>query len=137
MKTIKRYENRKLYDTDSKKYVSLSSISEMVRQGEEVEVIDNKTGDDLTSNILTQIILEEGKKGNSHISSSTLHELIRWGNELVDNSVGQVRDGVDRLVQNSVRRLIPLSSNEEVQQLRTRVNELETVLDKLLQKLDK
>jgi LytS/YehU family sensor histidine kinase len=116
--------------------VSLSSIAELVRNGEEVEVIDRTSGENITATILTQIILDEGKKGNSHISSSTLHELIRWGNDLVDNSVDQVRDGVDRLVHNSVRKLIPLTSNNEVNQLRTRVQELETVLDKLLKKLE-
>ena len=54
MKTIKRYANRKLYDTERSSYVTLDEIAEMVRTGEDLEIVDQKTGEDLTSVTLTQ-----------------------------------------------------------------------------------
>ncbi|MEO1271751.1 MAG: polyhydroxyalkanoate synthesis regulator DNA-binding domain-containing protein [Myxococcota bacterium] len=63
-KVIKRYSNRKLYDTDRSRYVTLDEISEMVKAGEDVQILDNKTGVDLTSVTLTQIIYEDQKKIN-------------------------------------------------------------------------
>ena len=69
---IKRYENRKLYDTEASAYVSLADVAALVRRGETVEVIDKATGKDLTAQILTQIILEEGKHGQSAISTEVL-----------------------------------------------------------------
>ena len=70
---IKRYDNRKLYDTETSEYVSLSDIADLVRGGETVEVVDNVTGPDITDQTLTQIILEEGKSGrtSSRRTSST------------------------------------------------------------------
>jgi polyhydroxyalkanoate synthesis repressor PhaR len=59
---IKRYANRKLYDTQHSRYVTLDQISEMIRAGDEVKVIDNKSKEDLTSVTLAQIIFEEEKK---------------------------------------------------------------------------
>ena len=63
-KIVKRYANRKLYDTDRSCYVTLDDISEMIRSGEEVTVIDNKSGQDLTTVTLAQIIFEAEKKQN-------------------------------------------------------------------------
>jgi polyhydroxyalkanoate synthesis repressor PhaR len=65
MRTIKRYSNRKLYDTQEKKYVTLDGIAELIRQGEDVEVIENDTGEDLTAVTLSQIIFEQQKRGSS------------------------------------------------------------------------
>lgn len=63
-KIVKRYANRKLYDTERSCYVTLDDISTMIKSGEEVQVIDNKTGDDLTSVTLAQIIFETEKKAH-------------------------------------------------------------------------
>ena len=68
VKTIKRYGNRKLYDTHQSRYVTLEEISRMVRSGEEIRVIDNKTQEDLTSVTLAQIMLEEVSR---HLSGPT------------------------------------------------------------------
>ena len=59
IRLIKRYESRKLYDTEESRYVSLDEIAEWVRTGQEVKVIDNASADDVTAQTLTQIILEE------------------------------------------------------------------------------
>ena len=63
-KIVKRYANRKLYDTERSCYVTLDDISTMIKTGEEVQVIDNKSGDDLTSVTLAQIIFETEKKAH-------------------------------------------------------------------------
>lgn len=132
---VKRYENRKLYNTNAKAYVSLAKVANMIRRGDQVQVIDNVSGEDISAQVLTQIILEEGKKGATPISSATLHELIRWGNDVVESSLDQVSDGVDRLIHQSVRRLFPVADNAEVEQLKTRVKELESAVEKLLNQL--
>lgn len=65
MRTIKRYSNRKLYDTQEKKYITLDTIAELIRAGEDVEVIENDTGEDLTAVTLSQIIFEQQKRSSS------------------------------------------------------------------------
>ncbi len=136
MRLIKRYDNRKLYDTTAKSYISMDDITRTIREGDTVRVVENSSGDDITAKVLTQIILEEGKNSGSPISEATLHELIRWGESVVEKGVGPIRDGLDKLVHNSIQRLLPLSSNSEVDMLRARIGELEGALAQLLQKLE-
>lgn len=81
MPVIKRYPNRKLYDTDTKQYITLEGIAELIRQGKEVHVIDNSTGEDLTALTLTQIILEQEKKQTGFLSRSVLAGLIQAGGD--------------------------------------------------------
>ncbi|MFT3917421.1 MAG: polyhydroxyalkanoate synthesis regulator DNA-binding domain-containing protein [Anaeromyxobacteraceae bacterium] len=97
-KIIKRYTNRKLYDTVESRYVTLDEIAEMIKAGAEVKVIDNRTKDDLTSVTLAQIIFEEEKK-TSKMSLETLRDLIRYGGEvaqrLVEGARGDLRGKVE------------------------------------------
>jgi polyhydroxyalkanoate synthesis repressor PhaR len=97
-KVIKRYTNRKLYDTVESRYVTLDEIAEMIKGGAEVKIVDNRTKDDLTSITLAQIIFEEEKK-TSRMSLKTLLGLIRHGSEvaqqLVDGAGGDLRGKVD------------------------------------------
>lgn len=81
-RTIKRYSNRKLYDTESSKYVTLEEIAHMVKAGEEIVIIDNKTKDDLTSVTLTQIIYEEEKR-KSRMPLGMLRSLITSSGDAV------------------------------------------------------
>jgi polyhydroxyalkanoate synthesis repressor PhaR len=81
-KVIKRYTNRKLYDTVESRYVTLEEIGEMVKAGAEVKIIDNRTKDDLTSVTLAQIIFEEEKK-TSKMPLSMLRDIIRTGGDSV------------------------------------------------------
>jgi polyhydroxyalkanoate synthesis repressor PhaR len=74
-RVIKRYSNRKLYDTDSSKYVTLEEIARMIKAGDEVVIIDNKTKDDLTAITLTQIIYEEEKR-KSRMPLGMLRQMI-------------------------------------------------------------
>src|SRR3569833_4290351 len=64
---IKRYANRKLYDTEHSRYVTLDQISEMIRNGDDVKIVDNKTKEDLTTVSLAQIIFEEEKQQRSFL----------------------------------------------------------------------
>ncbi len=85
-KVIKRYTNRKLYDTVESRYVTLDEIAEMIKAGAEVKIIDNRTKEDLTSVTLAQIIFEEEKK-TSKMSLETLRDLIRHGGEVAQRFV--------------------------------------------------
>jgi polyhydroxyalkanoate synthesis repressor PhaR len=94
---IKRYSNRKLYDTKDSKYVTLLQIAEMVRGGEEVQIIDNNTKDDLTEITLAQIIYEEQKAHSRSVPLQTLKELIHTRTEKV----------LENLREGPIGRLIP------------------------------
>ncbi len=73
---IKKYANRRLYDTDRSSYITLDDLSQMIREGREVEVIDAKSGEDITHQVLTQIIVEEEADGGGMLPVSFLRELI-------------------------------------------------------------
>jgi polyhydroxyalkanoate synthesis repressor PhaR len=79
---IKRYANRKLYDTQHSRYVTLEQISEMIRAGDDVKIVDNKTKEDLTSVTLAQIIFEEEKKQRSFLPLTAMRNIIQNGGEL-------------------------------------------------------
>ncbi len=129
IRVIKRYESRKLYDTEESRYVSLDDIAEWVRDGQNVQVIDNATSDDVSSQILTQIIHEEGKRGTSFLPTELLHELVRGGERLVTNGVDKVQDRFEGLVRRSIDRLGPVKqAREEMVHLRDRLAELERTL---------
>ena len=73
---VKKYANRRLYNTATSSYVTLDDLSQMVRQGEHFVVYDAKSGEDLTRSVLTQIILEEDSKGRNLLPISFLRQLI-------------------------------------------------------------
>ena len=74
---LKKYANRRLYDTDKSKYVTLNEVAERIRNGQQVEVVDAKTKADVTASILTQIVLEEAKKENV-LLPVPLPKRLRW-----------------------------------------------------------
>jgi polyhydroxyalkanoate synthesis repressor PhaR len=82
VRVIKRYANRKLYDTRDSKYITLDRIAELVRNGEEVKVLDNRSKDDLTKLTLAQIIYEEQKSGHATAwSVQSLRGFIQQGRQ--------------------------------------------------------
>jgi len=89
-RVVKRYSNRKLYDTRESRYVTLLQIAEMVRAGEEVQIIDNATKDDLTEVTLAQIIYEEQKQHSRSVPLATLRDLIHQRGERL---MTQLREG--------------------------------------------
>lgn len=84
MLVIKRYPNRKLYDTEAKRYVTLEGIAELIQRGEELHVVDHETGEDLTTVTLSQIIFEQEKKRAGFLPKSILSNLIRTGSDTLD-----------------------------------------------------
>ena len=81
MPVIKRYPNRKLYDTEAKQYITLDGIAGLIREGQEVSVIDHATGEDLTAVTLTQIIFEQEKKRKGFLPQTVLTGLIQAGGD--------------------------------------------------------
>lgn len=79
MHTIKKYTNRKMYDTHDKRYVTMAQLSELIKQGEEVMVIDNRTGEDITTAIISQLIGRDNKEKDKAVSSQLLMQLLRKG----------------------------------------------------------
>ncbi len=77
---LKRYENRRIYNLQQKKYVNLNDINEMIKKGEKVVIIDNKTGEDITNQILLQIIYNIALENLSIFSSAFLHKVIELEN---------------------------------------------------------
>jgi polyhydroxyalkanoate synthesis repressor PhaR len=97
---IKRYSNRKLYDTQESRYVTLEEIEEMIRGGKEISVVDAATGEDLTSVTLTQIILENERNHRTALPSAFLHQLIKHGEAWQDFVQRSVRSSLEGLISN-------------------------------------
>ncbi len=134
-RTIKRYENRKLYDTEDRQYVSLDDIAALVRRGIDVQVVDNATGDDITTQTLTQVIFEEGKKGRNPLSKDVLHEVIRFGNTIIDGGIQQVRQGLNLIMPNSLNKLFGATNaldGDNLKQLKEKVESLEAIIKTLV-----
>ena len=81
MIVVKRYPNRKLYNTEAKRYVTLEGIADLIREGEEVQILDHSTGEDLTAVTLTQIIYEQEKKEGGFLPRPLLTGLIQSGGQ--------------------------------------------------------
>jgi polyhydroxyalkanoate synthesis repressor PhaR len=79
---IKRYQNRKLYDTSARRYITLDGIAQLIRQGNNVQIIDNVTEEDLTNVTLMQIIMEQEKKKSGFLPLSILVGLIQAGENI-------------------------------------------------------
>jgi len=105
---IKRYANRKLYNTQTSRYITLKGIAELVESGEDVTVIDNETGEDITSVALSQILVDS-ERSNQPMSRTLLSGLIQRGGDAL---YGALRKGVDDAsegieeVRRNVRRLV-------------------------------
>jgi len=87
--TIKKYANRRLYDTESSAYITLDRLAQMVREGREFEVVDAKSGEDITRQVLTQIIVEEEARGTTMLPISFLKQLIGLYGNSMQNFVPQ------------------------------------------------
>ena len=94
---IKRYSNRKLYDTQESRYVTLEELEELIRAGKEISVVDVSTGEDLTSVTLAQIILENERNHRATLPTAFLHQLIKHGEawqDFVQRSLKSSLDGI-------------------------------------------
>ena len=80
---VKKYANRRLYDTEQSSYVSLDHVADIIKQGRQVEVVDAKSNQDVTAFVLTQIIMEEARKKNILLPVPLLHLIIRYGDNVL------------------------------------------------------
>lgn len=124
--TIKKYANRRLYNTATSSYVTLEHLAAMVKDGTEFNVYDAKTGEDLTRGVLTQIILEEeGKGGENLLPVNFLRQIIGfYGNNMqwlvpqyLDHTIKSLTDNQDKFgqyMQNAFTGIFPFQALEEV-----------------------
>ena len=117
-RVIKRYANRKLYDTQHSRYVTLEQISEMIREGDDVKIIDNKSKEDLTSVTLAQIIFEEEKKQKSFLPLQAMRNIIQTGGESINQLVSQAQHRIGE-AQRKVTDILPHSHESESNQGQT------------------
>jgi polyhydroxyalkanoate synthesis repressor PhaR len=112
-KVIKRYTNRKLYDTVESRYVTLDEIAEMVKRGVEVKIVDNRSKEDLTSVTLAQIVFEEEKKKNQ-MPLSLLREIIKHPGESLSGFIkSEVNPRVQSLKEEAGSRLDKILRRED------------------------
>jgi polyhydroxyalkanoate synthesis repressor PhaR len=83
MIVLKKYANRRLYDTHKSAYVTLGEVADTIRQGKTIKAVDAKSKEDVTAFVLTQIILEEAKKNNALLPAPLLHMVIRYGENVL------------------------------------------------------
>jgi len=133
LKTIKRYPNRKLYDTERSRYITLVDIANYLRKGGEVRVVDSKSGQDITSVTLAQVLLGEEKKSRADVSLQRLRDMIQTGGEYIQKKLGtnvtNLRDEAERTVQR-------LMKGEPAEELHEFVENTQKAYDDLQQKMD-
>ena len=111
MQTIKKYANRKLYHTNRKQYITLDGIAELIRTGEQIQVVDNETGDDITASILAQVVAQTRWRGL--LPAHVLTDLIQAGGE----TIAEMRRSIwDRLGGTAV---VDAEISRRLEQLRT------------------
>lgn len=128
---VKRYGggSRKLYDTEESRYVALDEVAGWVREGQDVRVVDSASGEDVTGQVLAQIIFEGEKRGASLLSTDLFHDLIRRGEAALHARVEQLQEGVDRLMKDAVDHLPPVrGAKGEMEALREGIEGLERAL---------
>jgi polyhydroxyalkanoate synthesis repressor PhaR len=122
---VKKYANRRLYNTGSSRYVTLDDLSRMVRQGQHFVVHDAKTGEDLTRSILTQIILEEDSKGRNLLPIGFLRQLISFYDdslraflprylELSMENFASNQEQIRRYIEGTLGRFFPMNQFEDM-----------------------
>lgn len=95
-RTVKKYANRRLYDTEASRHVTLDGIRQLVAGGEDVVVIDDTTGEDITRSILLQVISEQEQGGRPILSAEMLRHIIRfYGNPLQELMGGYLERSLD------------------------------------------
>jgi polyhydroxyalkanoate synthesis repressor PhaR len=137
---IRKYANRRLYDTSSRRYINLDEIAELIRQGRSVQVVDAKTGEDLTRVILTQIIMEDARDQPTGLPLELLRQLIvasdRTGREFIMWYLKSAFDAYHRVQETAlspfraVKNLFAGPEESELEELRRRVAEMEVRLGK-------
>jgi polyhydroxyalkanoate synthesis repressor PhaR len=107
---IKKYENRRLYDTAASRYVNLDEVAQMVRDGAEVEIVDASTGEDLTRLILTQIIMENAKGRDSAFPLDMLRQMVMASGATSQETLLKYMKSTLDMYQNAFRAFSPAAT---------------------------
>lgn len=108
---VKRYGNRKLYDTSESRYVTLEEIGRWVKAGEDVSIVENDSGEDLTAVTFAQIILEEERRNNGLLPLRVLRDLIQHGEQAFQEIAAMADRGIEAI------RNVPERATRRVQEL--------------------
>src|SRR5579884_1089330 len=128
---IRKYENRRLYDTANSRYVNLDEIAQMVRDGADVQVVDAASGEDLTRLVLTQIIVEDVKTPDSGFPLDVLRQMVMASGRVSRETAGRYMKAMVDIYQNAYRdfmqSMIGGAPGEQatIQEMRRRIEELE------------
>ncbi len=128
---VKRYGNRKLYDTSESRYVTLDEIGRWVKAGEDVKILENDTGEDLTAVTFAQIILEEERRKSGLLSLRMLREIIQHGEAALQGLAATVDRGME------VIRSAPERAGRRVQELvhvSDRLGQLQHIVDETVRR---
>lgn len=141
---IKKYANRKLYDTRTSKYVTLESIADLVRAGHDIRVVDRDTGNDITQVVLSQIVLTEEKRGPQGLVDAGADALHERGQALLDyvrktlnvpgdlaSEVERRRSGIESMVDDAIVRTLQrlkLPTRRDIDRLSERIDRLSAEL---------
>ena len=128
---VKRYGNRKLYDTSESRYVTLEEIGRWVKAGEEVKILENDTGEDLTAVTFAQIILEEERRKSGLLSLPVLRDIIQRGEAALQGIAATVDRSIDAI------RTAPERAKSRVQELvqvADRLGELQKSVDETIRR---
>jgi hypothetical protein len=137
---IKKYANRKLYDTRTSRYITLEGISRLVREGAEIEVVDRESGRDLTPLVLSQIVTTEEKRGGeepnggAHRSSAALLDYVRTALNvpaaIVGTEMEKRRGDLDEAIETTLRRL-SIPTRRDIERMERRLDQIARRLDQL------
>ncbi len=139
---IKKYANRKLYDTQTSRYITLDGISELVRDGRDIQVLDRESGRDLTPLILSQIVMSEEKRGGGTEDATGGERIQERGQALIDyvrrtlsvpaaivgGEVGRRKDDFEELVEAAVEQAmqrLSIPSRRDIETLNERLDRLD------------
>ena len=128
---VKRYSNRKLYDTSESRYVTLDEIGRWVKAGEEVKIVENESGEDLTAVTFAQIILEEERRKTGLLSLRLMRDLIQHGEAALANLAATVGSGIEAIrtaPERAGRRL------QELTQVSERLDEMQKTIDEVVKR---
>src|ERR1700721_3002458 len=121
---IKKYETRRLYDTANSRYVNLEEVAQLLQQGNDVQVVDAATGEDITRLILTQIIVEDAKTPESSFPLDLLRQMVVASGRASQESALQYMKTMLEVYQNAYRAMPnPLMPNDFMQNVRTQNEE--------------
>ncbi len=136
---IKKYSSRRLYDTHNKRFISIRQLGEMIRDSQDVIVIDKESGEDITKTILTQIIMEEEKANRDILPVNLLHQLIRGSGSMYKDAledfvakgaktIRKAKHDVESSLFGLSRPKPSQSGADELEQIKARLAELEASL---------